>query len=136
MPSTSTPSKLSERVTTQRNLTIFTAVLVAIPAAYGFQWAFSGTDLGGSFLLLTTLAVGVPTAYEEHWPKYDRAQAAITWVLAACVVAAIEFTGLYLLGTDILELSPLFASVGAFLVVDLGNLVWLSARKRPQNSGR
>jgi len=133
MPSTSTHNGLAGRVATQRNLTILVAILVAVPAAYGFRSAFGGDGLGGSFLLLMTLAVGVPTAYDNHWPQYDRKWIAVGWVIAACVVATAEFVGLYLFGTAVLGLTPLVASVGAFLVTDLGNLAWLAVRKRRRN---
>lgn len=133
MPSTSTRNGLAGRMATQRNLTILVAILVAVPAAYGFRTAFGGDGIGASFLLLMTLAVGVPTAYDDYWPQYDRAWLAVAWVLVACVVATAEFVGLYLLGTEVLGLSPLVASVGAFLVTDLGNLAWLAARKRRRN---
>jgi hypothetical protein len=91
-------------MTTQRNLTVFTAILV-----------------------------GVPTAYDEYWSKYDRARTAVVWTVTACVVATVEFTGFYLLGVELLDLAPLFASVGAFLVTELGNLSWLAVRNRQGN---
>ncbi|MFB6159675.1 MAG: hypothetical protein ABEJ61_00685 [Haloferacaceae archaeon] len=129
MPSTSATARLFERATTQRNLTIAAAVLLALPGAYAFRATVGGGD-AGSFLLLVTLAVGVPTAYEEYWPRYDRSRTAVAWVLGACAVATAEFTGLYLLGTDALGLAPTTASVGAFLLTDLGNLAWLAVRTR------
>jgi hypothetical protein len=135
MPSTSMSSNVPDWMTTQRNLTILVAILVAVPIAYGFRVMVSGADFGGSFLLLMTLAVGVPSAYDEYWPKYDRIWDAIVWVVAACVVATTEFIGLYLVGTELGNLSPFPASIGAFLITDLGNLALLSVRKRQRNSG-
>ena len=134
MPSTSTSPNVADWMTSQRNVTILVAILVAVPVAYGFQMVVSGANLGGSFLLLMTLAVGVPTAYDEYWPKYDRTWNTIVWVVVACVVVTVEFTGLYLIGTGPGNLSPLFASVGAFLITELGNLAWLSVRKRQRDS--
>jgi hypothetical protein len=97
-------------MTIQRNLTILVAILVSVPIAYGFRAVVGGADFGGSFLLLMTLAVGVPTAYDEFWPKYDRTWDAIIWVVAACIVATTEFTGLYLMGTGLGNLSPFLGS--------------------------
>jgi hypothetical protein len=122
-------------MTTQRNLTILVAILVSVPIAYGFRAVVGGADFGGSFLLLMTLAVGVPTAYDEFWPKYDRTWDAIIWVVAACIVATTEFTGLYLMGTGLGNLSPFLGSTGAFLITHLGNIAWLSVRNRQRNSG-
>lgn len=135
MPSNSTSSRVPNWMTTQRNLTILVAILVAVPIAYGFRVGVSGADFGGSFLLLMSLAVGVPTAYDEYWPKYDRSWTAVAWVVAACIVVTTEFTGLYLIGTELGNLSPLRGSIGAFLITDLGNYAWLSVRKRRRNSG-
>lgn len=50
--------------------------------------------------------------------------------MAACAVATIEFTSLYLTGTTFLNFSSLLASTGAFLVTDLGNFAWLPLRGR------
>lgn len=77
-----------------------------------------------------TLAVGVPTAYDEYWPHYKQTWKAITWGLVACLVVIIEFVGLYLIGTDYISLSPSYASIGAFLITDFGNLARLVVRHR------
>ncbi len=61
MPSTSMSSKVYGWATTQRNLTIFTPILVAVPTAYVFQSTVGGDGQAGDFLLLMTLAVGVPS---------------------------------------------------------------------------
>jgi len=114
--------------TTQRNFTIFTAILVAIPAAYAFQTTVGGAGQAGDFLLLVTLAVGIPSAYDEYWPPYDRTWKAVGWVLVACSVVTVEFTGLYLLGSRYLQLSPFSAAIGTFLLTDLVNLAWLLIR--------
>jgi len=130
MPSTSAVSGVFDRATTQRNLTIFVAILVAVPTAYAFQTIVAGGASVGDFLLLVTLAVGVPTAYDERWPRYNRTWKAVAWVVVACAVVAVEFAALYLVGTEYVGLDPAYASIGAFLVTDLGNLAWLSARQR------
>jgi hypothetical protein len=135
MPSTSMSSNVPDWMKTQRNLTILVTILVAVPIAYGFRVMVSGADFGGSFLLLMTLAVGVPSAYDEYWPKYDRIWDAVIWMVLACIVATTEFIGLYLVGTEIGNLSSFLASIGAFLITDLGNLAWLSVRKRQRASG-
>jgi hypothetical protein len=130
MPSTSFGSRVTNWATSQRNLTIFVSIFAAFPLSYAFQSIVSENASAGSFLLLVTLAVGVPTAYDEYWPQYDQTWKAIGWILIACVVVTIEFSGLYIVGTEYLDLTPLYASAGAFLVTDLGNLVWLSLRQR------
>ena len=136
MPSTSTSSHIPAWMRTQRNLTILVAILVAVPIAYGFRVVVSSADFGGSFLLLMTLAVGVPTAYDEYWPKYDRIRNTVAWVVAACLVVTTEFTGLYLIGTELGTLSRSHGAIGAFLITDFGNLAWLSVRKRQRNSAK
>jgi hypothetical protein len=130
MPSTSVVSRVTNWATSQRNLTIFVSIFAALPLSYAFQSIVSGSASAGSFLLLVTLAVGVPTAYDEYWPQYDQTWKAIGWILLACVVVTIEFVGLYIVGTEYINLTPLYASAGAFLVTDLGNLAWLSFRQR------
>lgn len=128
MPSTRVLARFFERATTQRNVTIVVAILVAVPTAYAFRSAVPGGDSAADFLLLLTLAVAVPTAYDERWPRYDQTSTAVAWILGACLVATVAFAGLYLLGTAVVGLSPLFASVAAFLVTDLGGLALLSTR--------
>ena len=130
MPSTRFVSRVTDWVTSQRNLTIFVSILVAFPATYTFQSLVSESASAGSFLLLITLAVGVPTAYDEYWPHYKQTWKAVLWILAACLIVTIEFSGLYIVGTEYVNLAPLYASTGAFLVTDIGNLVWLSVRHR------
>jgi len=129
MESQSTSSDISARLMTQRNLTIFTAILIAVPTAYAYHSMVGGNGQSGDFLLLMTLAVGVPTAYDEYWPRYEQTWKAIAWVLVACAIATIEFIGLYTAGAELADLSPFVASVGAFLITDLGNLAWLSVRR-------
>ncbi|WP_276270552.1 hypothetical protein [Haloarcula litorea] len=128
MPSETRLDALAARVLTQRNAVIATAIAVAIPAAYAFYTLFG--DGSGDFLLLMTLAVGVPTAYDGYWPQYDRAWKAVAWTLAACAVAGIEFAGLYVLGHVELRRSPFVAAVGAFLATWGLNLGWLVLRRR------
>jgi hypothetical protein len=70
----------------------------------------------------------VPTVYDEYWPHYDQTWKAITWVIVACIVATIEFGSLYIVGTEYVSLPPLYASIVAFLITDLGDLAWLSVR--------
>jgi hypothetical protein len=76
-----------------------------------------------------TFAVSVPTIYDEYGPKHDQTWKVILWVSVACALGVFEFIILYLFGTEFVNLSPLLASVGAFLVTHLGNLIWLSARQ-------
>ncbi|WP_254829409.1 hypothetical protein [Haloglomus salinum] len=127
MPATNS-SRIREWVTAQQTVATLAAILVALPAAYAFETAFAGSS--GSFLILMTLGVGVPMAYDEYWSSYDRMRTAVGWVLVACAVAAGAFVGCYLVGTGLLSLDPFLAGVGAFLVTDLGGLALLRARQR------
>jgi hypothetical protein len=111
-------SSLWDRATAHSNVAIYAAIVVAVPTAYGFH---SVVDAGaGDFLLLMTLAVGVPTSYNDHWPSYDRTWKVVAWVLVTCVLATAAFTGLYLVARDGLALSPFPASAGAFTVTFTG----------------
>jgi hypothetical protein len=130
MPSTNFVSRMTAWVTCQRNLTIFVSILAAFPLSYAFQSIASESASAGSFLLLVTLAVGVPTAYDEYWPHYDQTSKALIWILGACLVVTIEFGGLYIVGTEYVSLTPRFASTGAFLITGFGNLAWLAVRQR------
>ena len=126
MSSTSETPQLYARVTTQANLVIFAAIVIGIPMAYAF------TEMTGasapSFLLLVVIAIGVPQAYVEHWNEYDRTWNAIVWVLVAAGVVSIEFTALYRASTELVGLPPIHGGAVAFLLVYLGNLVWLHIR--------
>jgi hypothetical protein len=128
VPSNTVLARIRTWSTAQRNVTIFAAILVGVPTAYAFTRALDGGG-GGDFLLLVTLAVGVPTAYDEYWPRYDRTWKAVAWVVLACAVAAAEFTGVYLVLDDVVALSPVAASVGAFLATTVGNAAWLARRR-------
>lgn len=128
MPSTSNGQSLRERALTQRNATILTAILVALPTAYGFH-VWSGAEQGG-FLVLMLLAVLVPTAYDDLWETYDETWKGVVWTLAACAVVTVEFVGLYVVGVDSLSMSPFAAGVGAFGLTAAVNLAVLVARQR------
>lgn len=127
MPSTDTRSRIREWATTQRTITTLTAIVVAIPTANVFQSTADG--IAGSFFLLTALAVGVPTAYDDYWPTYDRTWKAVAWVLVACALTTIAFTALYVGGTAIAAAPPFLAAIGAFLLVYFGTPVVLSVRR-------
>lgn len=122
MPSSNVATRLHERLWTQRNLTISTAVLVALPVTYGFSVAF---DPDGSFLLLLTVGVVVPTLYDEYWPPYDRAWKAAGWIVCTSAVASAAFVGLYWVGTELVGSPSLLASVGAFLLTAIGGIAVL-----------
>mgnify|MGYP006302945469 CR=1 FL=1 len=120
MPSTATETddSLFDRATAQRNVVIYVAILVAVPTAYGFHTLVDAA--AGDFLLLMTLAVGVPMTYDNYWPAYDRTWKAVGWVLVTCTAATAIFTGLYLAATDLLALSPFPASAATFAVTFAG----------------
>lgn len=132
MPAISALDRFWRWLTTQRNLTILTAILLAVPVAYTFQVAFDSGS--GDFLLLMLLAVGVPTAFDEHYAPFDRTWKAIGWVVVACALVTVEFTVLYLVSTLWVGLSPFAAGAAAFLVTAFGNLIVLG-RRRPGGTG-
>lgn len=120
---------IRERAVAQRNVVIYAGILVALPLLAAFGTAF---DPDGTFLLMLLIAVIVPSAYNEHWPGYDRTRQAVAWVLAVAAVAAGLFTGVYIAGTGPLALSPLHASAGAFLAASLA--VHVGARTLAQGA--
>jgi hypothetical protein len=124
MPSTTTDRSLRDRLTGQHNVSIATAILFALPAAFAFYNWSSGRQ--GSFLLLLLLGVSVPTLYDDGWGRYDRTWQTVVWTVTACAVVGVEFVGLYVLGLDALSLSTFGAGVGAFLVTTLLNLCWVT----------
>ena len=111
---------LAERVTTTENLTVVAAILASLPLTYAASTVFGYSD--GTALLLLTIAVGVPTVYNEQWPAEESTPRAVGWVLGAGVLATIAFTACYLVGTDLLSLSEAPASAVSF-VLTMGGLV-------------
>ncbi|WP_136715214.1 hypothetical protein [Halorientalis salina] len=129
MPSSQTTTGFLDRATSQRNVSIYTAIAVAAPTAYAFNVAFT---YEGSFLLLMTLAVGVPTAYDDYGPAYDRTPKTVGWVLVACGIAAVEFVGFFVVATESLELSAFLGGIVAFLGTWLLNLSVLVVRQHAE----
>jgi hypothetical protein len=123
MPSTNVVTRIRERFWTQRNLTVSLAILLALFLTYGFGVVF---EPDGSFLLLLTIGVVVPTLYDEYWPPYDRTWKALCWIVVASAVASGAFTGLYWIGTELFGLSSLLASTGAFLLTMGGGIALLA----------
>jgi len=133
MPSFSILDRISTWITSQRNIVIFVSILLAIPTAYGFQATIGQGEQATGFFLLLMLAVGVPTAYNDHWSAYDRIWKAIGWVLGASVLVVVQFGALYAIGTTLIESTPFGSAVGAFLITSVGDLfVWsrISRSKR------
>jgi ABC-type sugar transport system substrate-binding protein len=122
MPSSDVATRLRERLWTQRNLTVSTAIVAGLLVTYGFGVAFSPD---GSFLLLLTVGVVVPTLYDEYWPPYDQAWKAVGWVVGASAVASGVFVSLYWVGSEVVGLSSLAASVGPFLLTTIGGIAVL-----------
>jgi hypothetical protein len=98
-------------------------VSLALFLTYGFGVVF---DHDGSFLLLLTIGVVVPTLYDEYWPQCDRTWKAVCWIAGASAVASGAFTGVYWIGTELFGLSSLLASTGAFLVTMSGGVAVLA----------
>ncbi len=109
---------------TQRNITIIVAIVFAIPVSFLFQAIVSGT--AGSVLLLLTVGVSVPKAYDEYWPAYKQTWKAVLWVGSAAALTTVEFSGLFLLGSEVATMSPSLSAGVAFLGVHLGNWAWLA----------
>jgi len=124
MPSTNTETPIRERIRAQRNVVVYAALLVALPITYGFSAVF-GPD--GSFLLLLTVGVVVPTAYNERWPPYDRTWKAVGWIAVASTVAAVAFAAVFTLAVRLFSASALVASGGAFVVTAAGGFALLTA---------
>jgi hypothetical protein len=123
MPSTNVVRRIREWLWTQRNLTVSIAILLALSCTYGFGVVF---DPDGSFLLLLTIGVVVPTLYDEYWPPYDRTWKAACWVVVASTVASGTFTSLYWIGSELFGLSSLLASTGAFVLTTVGGIALLA----------
>lgn len=122
MPSSSFVTRLRDRLWTQRNLTITTAIVGGILVTYGFSVMF---DPDGSFLLLLTVGVVVPTLYDEYWSPYDQAWKAVGWIVGVSAVASGAFVSLYWVGSEVVRLSPLLASVATFLLTTIGGIAVL-----------
>lgn len=123
MPSTNPP--LRERWLTPRNVTILTAIAVALPAAYLFHTSVRAEQ--ADFLLLLALGVGVPTALEGF---VGSLREAVRLSLGACAVIAALFTGVYFATRSVAGEFP--AAVVAFVVSYLGPaLVAGYLRSRP-----
>ena len=123
MPSTNVVTRIRQQFWTQRNLTVSVAILLALFLTYGFGVVF---DPDGSFLLLLTIGVVVPTLYDEYWSPYNRTWKAVCWIVVASAVASGGFTGLYWIGTELFGLSSLLASTGAFLLTMGGGIALLA----------
>ena len=123
MPSTNVVTRIRQQFWTQRNLTVSVAILLALFLTYGFGVVF---DPDGSFLLLLTIGVVVPTLYDEYWSPYNRTWKAVCWIVVASAVASGGFTGLYRIGTELFGLSSLLASTGAFLLTMGGGIALLA----------
>jgi hypothetical protein len=123
VPSTNVVTQIRQRFWTQRNLTVSVAILLAFFLTYGFGVVF---EPDGSFLLLLTVGVVVPTLYDEYWSPYDRTWKAVCWIVVASAVASGAFTGLYFIGTELFGLSSILASAGAFLVATIGGIALLA----------
>jgi hypothetical protein len=68
----------------------------------------------------------VPTLYDEYWPPYDRTWKAVCWIVGAAAVASVAFSALYWVGAELVGLSSLLASTGAFLVTLGGGVALLA----------
>jgi hypothetical protein len=122
VPSSSVVTRLRDRLWTRRNLTITTAIVGGLLVTYGFSVTF---DPDGSFLLLLTVGVVVPTLYDEYWSPYDQAWKAVGWIVGVSAVASGAFVSLYWVGSELVRLSPLLASVVAFLLTTIGGIAVL-----------
>jgi len=127
MSTTEPLSGFLDRASSQRNVSLYAAIAVSLPVAYGFAETFAPE---GSLFVLLLLGVGVPMVYDEYWKPYDRSWQTVGWVLLASGVATVEFTGLFVAATDTLALSPQVGSSGAFLLTVAMNCSYLVVRHR------
>lgn len=125
MPSSGIHSSLRQRVLSTRNVTIATAIAVAIPASFAFHAQFPGDESG--FLLLFAVAVGVPSAFDAYGPNFERYWNCIFATLWMCAAVVLAYVGCFAAGIDIFDISPFLSGVAAFLVAFLGPLVVLAA---------
>ena len=110
---------LTERVATTENLTVVAAILLSLPLTYAASTVFGYSD--GAALLLLTIAVGVPRAYNEQWPAGESTLRAVGWVLGAGVLTTGAFAACYFAGTGLVSLSEAPASAVSF-VLTMGGL--------------
>lgn len=111
-------AKVRNYIGSQRSLTIFVAMVLAIPISRHFESTVGG--LIGRLFLLVLIGATVPTAYEECWPRYDEAWKAVAWVLVAAVVVTTAFIGIYLAVTSVADLPFSFASFVSYFVTHIG----------------
>lgn len=125
MPSSGTRSRLRRRATSTRIVSTVTAVAVALPAAYTFHGHFPGDQSG--LLLLVAVAVGIPSAFDEYGPAFERRRDCVFATLWVCSVVVVTYVGSFAAGIDTLGVSPFLASIVAFLVGFLGPVGVLAA---------
>ena len=132
--SDSTLGHLYSRATTQRKLAVYTAVLVAIPVVYTIET--TGTAQTEALpVLLILLVIGVPEAYGKHWPQYERPRNTVAWTLVACLLVAMEFAGVYTILSGY-DAHPTVASLGAALLLSVGNVVWMVSKHGSVSTSR
>lgn len=125
MPSTSKFDDVAGRATSPRNVSIFTAILVGLPAALVFR-ELAGYG-PGSFLLLLAVAVGVPTALDQHG-ELGNHWGAVGKTLVGSVGVTAVLSGLYAAGRVGLSLPRFQVAVVAFLIAELGAVAVLELR--------
>ena len=125
MPSNSPLKRLRQMLMRPANVTVVTAIAVAIPTAYAFHGHFPGDQSG--FLLLFAVGVGVPGAFDSYGPDFEQLWDCVFATLWVCAAVVVAYIGIFAAGLDILELSPFLASTLAFLCSFLGPVVGLAA---------
>lgn len=109
---------VATRLRRPENVSILTALVVAIPATVLVQSWLDWAGLG--FLLLIAVGVTVPTMYRQQWPRHRSIGGAVGWTVAASVVVAAVLLGVALLLGTYGGVGELAAGVVGFLLVGLG----------------
>lgn len=126
MPSTSKFDDIAGRATSPRNASIFTAILIGLPLALAFREVAGYGP--GSFLLLLAVAVGVPTALDQH-REIESHRSAVSKTLVGSLAVAAVLSGLYAAGRVVLSLPRFQVAVVAFLIAELTAVAALELRE-------
>jgi hypothetical protein len=117
------PAALAARLRGPENVSILTAIVVAIPATLLVETRADGEGLG--LLLLIAVGVVVPTMYRQQWPHHESVGGAVAWTVAASALVGAVLLGLAALLRTYVGLGGFASAALAFLVVGLGGPVVL-----------
>ncbi|WP_330631609.1 hypothetical protein [Halocatena halophila] len=107
-------SRLVEELTADVTVGVVAAIGAVVVAAI-YYWL--GVSFVGSFLAMITIGVELPHAYDRHWPITYASRPAVVWTVAATLVTAGVFLGVYQLAA--LLGSGMTVPITAFFVTAL-----------------